>query len=124
MTSPHTFTPHRKKRILLIGGTGAQGQVIARAIAPRGEESPYSLRILTRDPTHKRVQELYGEDDKVELVKGELARPSAERGRWLTASTGSFMDDSKRIEEYMKDCYGVFVNTDGELRHSLTRPSW
>jgi uncharacterized protein YbjT (DUF2867 family) len=117
MTTPHTFTPQSKKRILLVGGSGAQGQVIARAIAPRGKDSPYVLRILTRDPTHKRVQELYGDDENVELVKGELSRLSAERAsRRLTfcALTRSFMD-FELIEEQMKDCYGVFVNTDGAL---------
>ncbi|ORY86651.1 hypothetical protein BCR35DRAFT_289657 [Leucosporidium creatinivorum] len=96
MSSTTTSTTHTKKRILLIGGTGAQGQVVVRSIAPGGENSPYSLRILTRDPTNKRVQELYGDDDQVELVKG------------------SFMD-FKLVEEYMKGCYGVFVNTDGTV---------
>lgn len=71
--SATNYPPKLKKVVLVIGGTGAQGQVISQAIAPRGLDSPYSLKIITRDPTNKRVQELYGDRQEVELVKGEPA---------------------------------------------------
>lgn len=71
--SATNYPSRLKKVVLVIGGTGAQGQVISQAIAPRGVDSPYSLRILTRDPTNKRVQELYGDRQDVELVIGEPA---------------------------------------------------
>jgi uncharacterized protein YbjT (DUF2867 family) len=61
-----------KKLILVIGATGAQGlAVIDALLAPSsdGTPSPYSVRVLTRDPDSKRAQDLKAKG--VECVKGE-----------------------------------------------------
>lgn len=60
-----------KRLILVIGGTGAQGiAVIDKLLAPseNGSPSPYSIRVLTRDPESRRAKELAAKG--VELVKG------------------------------------------------------
>ena len=65
---------HPDKRILVVGGTGAQGlAVIDKLLAPAedGSPSPYSVRVLTRDPNSPRAQELASKG--VELFKGEIA---------------------------------------------------
>ena len=62
-----------KKLILVIGATGAQGiAVIDALLAPSadGSPSPYSIRALTRDPSHRRSQEL--SEKGVDLFKGLL----------------------------------------------------
>lgn len=64
-------TPPSKKLILVIGATGAQGIAVINALlAPsaNGSPSPYSVRALTRDPAHRRSQELA--EKGVELFKG------------------------------------------------------
>jgi len=43
------------KLILVIGGTGAQGQAVVKALvepSSDGAPSPYTVRILTRNPDH------------------------------------------------------------------------
>lgn len=60
-----------KKLILVIGATGAQGMAVIPAIlGPKedGTPSPYAVRALTRDPTHRRAKEL--ESLGVELFRG------------------------------------------------------
>jgi uncharacterized protein YbjT (DUF2867 family) len=47
------------KLILAIGGTGAQGQAVVKALLepkPDGAPSPYAVRILTRNPDHPKVK--------------------------------------------------------------------
>jgi uncharacterized protein YbjT (DUF2867 family) len=63
----------QKKLILVIGATGAQGlAVIDALLAPvkDGSPSPYTVRALTRDPSHHRAQELAARG--VELAQGIL----------------------------------------------------
>ncbi|EPT01228.1 hypothetical protein FOMPIDRAFT_1036372 [Fomitopsis schrenkii] len=84
-----------EKRILVIGGTGAQGfAIVEKLLAPAedGSPSPYSVRVLTRDPHSRRAQELASKG--VELFQGAF-------------------DDFSSVAEALKDCYGTFVNTDG-----------
>lgn len=60
-----------KKLILVIGATGAQGTAVINALlapAADGSPSPYSIRALTRDPSHERAQALTAKG--VECVKG------------------------------------------------------
>lgn len=61
------------KVVLVIGATGAQGLPVVRALlAPSsdGKASPWKVRALTRDPTHRRAKEL--ESLGVELYQGML----------------------------------------------------
>jgi uncharacterized protein YbjT (DUF2867 family) len=75
---------NQKKRILVIGATGAQGGSVARALLAQEQ---YTVRILTRNPTSDKAIEL--------LVAGaEIAVGDLEN-----------LDTLKRA---MKDCYGVF----------------
>lgn len=66
-----TSTSNSKKVILVIGATGAQGiPIIKHLLKPSedGTPSPYHVRALTRDPTHRRAKEL--EALGVELFQG------------------------------------------------------
>ena len=63
-----------KKLIFVVGATGAQGiAVIESLLAPGadGSPSPYTVRALTRDATHRRAQELISKG--VEVVEGKRA---------------------------------------------------
>ena len=63
--------PISKKIVLVIGGTGVQGLAVVKALlhpAEDGTPSPYAVRVLTRDPTNARAQQLA--QDGVEVVKG------------------------------------------------------
>ncbi|KAL1687240.1 hypothetical protein GGG16DRAFT_105198 [Schizophyllum commune] len=82
------------QRVLVIGGTGAQGMHVVPAILKPGDDdmpSPYSVRVLTRDLTSRRAQELTRMG--VECVQGRF-------------------DNQRDVAAAMKDCYAVFVNTD------------
>ncbi|KAJ3862611.1 NAD(P)-binding protein [Lentinula novae-zelandiae] len=83
-----------KKLVLIIGATGIQGRPCVSAMLARqddGTPSPYSVRVLTRDPTS-------------EQAKG-LASLGAELFQ------GSF-EDLETVAAALEGCYGVFVNTD------------
>jgi len=59
------------KLILVIGGTGAQGLAVVDALLkPQADDSPspYSVRIFTRNPTHRRALEL--KEKGCELFQG------------------------------------------------------
>lgn len=53
--------------ILVIGGTGAQGFEVVKALL--GSEKHFSVRVLSRDPEKARVKEQF-KDLPVEVVKG------------------------------------------------------
>jgi uncharacterized protein YbjT (DUF2867 family) len=55
------------KRILVIGGTGAQGSAVVEKLL--ATEPPFTVRALSRDPDAPSVQEKF-KDTAVELVKG------------------------------------------------------
>ena len=67
------------KLILVIGGTGAQGQAVVKALvepSSDGAPSPYTVRILTRNPDHPKVKAEFNHPN-IELVQGsftDLAR--------------------------------------------------
>src|SRR6516164_5662980 len=45
--------------VLVVGGTGAQGQAVVKALVEPSSDaapSPYTVRILTRDPDHPKVK--------------------------------------------------------------------
>ncbi|KAL1747752.1 hypothetical protein HDZ31DRAFT_60930 [Schizophyllum fasciatum] len=81
------------KRVLVIGGTGAQGMhVVPAFLQEEGDmPSPYTVRVLTRDPSSHRAR--------------ELTRLGAEcvRGRF---------DSAEDVAAALQDCYAAFVNTD------------
>ncbi|KIK55586.1 hypothetical protein GYMLUDRAFT_47800 [Collybiopsis luxurians FD-317 M1] len=82
------------KRLLVIGGTGLQGKaVVAALLEPEddGTPSPYSVRVLSRDPKSEKAQALTAMG--VELVEGRF-------------------DDPSSVAAALEECYGVFVNTD------------
>jgi NmrA-like family len=84
------------KHILVIGGTGAQGLAVVKALlepTSDGASSPYGVRILTRDPEHPKV-------------KAELTHPNIELVQ------GSFTDLAK-VEYALEGVWGAYVNTDG-----------
>lgn len=85
----------QKKLILVIGATGAQGLAVIDALlapAKDGSPSPYAIRALTRDPSHRRAQELAAKG--VQLAQGRF-------------------DDTDAVRKALSGCYGVWVNTDG-----------
>ncbi|RFU77118.1 nad-p-binding [Trichoderma arundinaceum] len=81
-----------QKRILVIGGTGAQGFAVVKALVEAKE--PFTVRVLSRNPDSDFVKTTFKDYPQVEFFKG------------------SFMDFDS-IEKALQDCYGVFVNTDG-----------
>ncbi|TRM68603.1 hypothetical protein BD626DRAFT_396056 [Schizophyllum amplum] len=82
------------KRVLVIGGTGAQGMHVIPAIlrpAEDGTPSPYVVRVLTRDPQSRRARELICMG--AECVQGRF-------------------DNARDVEIALHGCYATFVNTD------------
>src|SRR5215469_13442763 len=85
-----------KKLILVIGGTGAQGQAVVKALLkPNSDDapSPYAVRILTRNPDHPQVKAEFNHPN-IELVQG------------------SFTDLAK-VERALQGVWGAYINTDG-----------
>src|SRR5262249_1277612 len=85
-----------KKLVLVIGGTGAQGQAVVKALlepTSDGAPSPYAVRILTRNPDHPKVKAEFNHPD-IELVQG------------------SFTDLAK-VERALEGVWGAYINTDG-----------
>ncbi|KAJ7836968.1 nmrA-family protein [Mycena leptocephala] len=103
------------KLILVIGATGAQGQVVVEALlAPdaHGNPSPYSVRVFTRDPTSKHALELTAQGsfedfdsvaDALEGAYGAWARvadwlraqpsiASEDDLSWSIVTTGPYME--------------------------------
>ncbi len=80
------------KRILVLGGTGAQGFAVVKALVEA--QDPFIVRVLSRNPDSERVRAAFKAYPQVEFAKG------------------SFMDFDS-VERALKDCYGVYVNTDG-----------
>jgi nucleoside-diphosphate-sugar epimerase len=81
------------KRILVIGGTGAQGFAVVKALVEAGD---FKVRVLSRNPNSEVVQKTFKDYPQVEFFRG------------------SFMDFDC-VEKALQDCYGVFVNTDGRV---------
>ena len=80
------------KRILVIGGTGAQGFAVVKALLEADE--PFAVRVLSRNPDADHVRKTFKGYPQVEFVRG------------------SFMEFYS-VEQALQECYGVYVNTDG-----------
>ena len=93
-----TFTT---SNIFVIGGTGAQGMPIIRALVADGK---YAVRVLTRDPESPRAKEL--------LALGNVS-----------LLEGSFADEAIPREGFSA-CDGAFVNLDGFNTGEKTETYW
>ncbi|KAL1862649.1 hypothetical protein Daus18300_008447 [Diaporthe australafricana] len=78
------------KEILVIGGTGAQGCPVVKALAESGR---YSVRVLTRDPESARAKKLVALGN-VTLFQGQ-------------------QDNIGDLRKAFSGVYGAWVNTDG-----------
>ncbi|GAB1739373.1 hypothetical protein NU219Hw_g4335t1 [Hortaea werneckii] len=78
------------KEILVIGGTGAQGLPVVKALSDSGR---YSVRVLTRKTYSERAQEIL-KLPNVTLVQGS-------------------QDNQKDLHRAFKGVWGAWVNTDG-----------
>ena len=85
---------NQKKRILVIGATGAQGGSVARALLAQEQ---YIVRILTRNPTSDKAIELLVAG--AEIAVGDL-------------------ENLETLKRAMKDCYGVFGVTNYSEHYS------
>ena len=94
--SPQTFS-----RIFVIGGTGAQGMPIVRALVG---DKKYSARVLSRDPNSRRAKALLGLGN-------------------VSILEGSFADDAV-LREGFRGCDGAFVNIDGFNTGEKTEIYW
>ena len=74
-----------------------------------GMHSPYSVRVLTRDPTSRRAQELTRMG--VECVQGVFSITVILMSLDANCRAGRF-DNQRDVAVAMKGCYAVFVNTD------------
>lgn len=57
------------RKILVIGGTGAQGTAVAKALLK--SKQSFKLRILTRNPDDPMSLETFSEHTEVEFVGGK-----------------------------------------------------
>ncbi|UQC79145.1 NmrA family protein [Colletotrichum lupini] len=78
------------QQILVIGGTGAQGRPVVKALA---ETRRYSVRVLTRNVDNARAKELAALPN-VTLIQGK-------------------QDSQQDLHRAFKGVYGAWVNTDG-----------
>ncbi|KAH8797948.1 hypothetical protein F5884DRAFT_145570 [Xylogone sp. PMI_703] len=79
------------KVILVIGGTGAQGFVVIKALA--NSNSSFVFRVLSRDPDNARVKAQF-KGLPIEFVKGSFT-------------------DIAVVRNALSGCYATFVNIDG-----------
>jgi NmrA-like family len=92
---------HTTSKIFVIGGTGAQGMPIIRALVA---DKKYSVRFLTRDPDSRRATALLGLDN-------------------VSALEGSFADEAI-LREGFRGCHGAFINIDGFNTGEKTEMYW
>jgi nucleoside-diphosphate-sugar epimerase len=95
------MSSHATSTIFVIGGTGAQGMPIVRALVA---DKKYSVRVLTRDSTSPRVQAL--------LALGNVS-----------ILEGSFADEDV-LREGFRGCDGAFINIDGFNTGEKTETYW
>ncbi len=95
------MSSHTTSKIFVIGGTGAQGMPIIRALVADGK---YAVRVLTRDPESPRAKEL--------LALGNVS-----------LLEGSFADEAI-LREGFSACDGAFVNLDGFNTGEKTETYW
>src|ERR1700722_19386918 len=84
------MSSHTTSKIFVIGGTGAQGIPVVRALVA---DKKYSVRFLSRDTTSRRAMDLLALDN-VSILEGSFA-------------------DEAILREGFRGCDGAFINIDG-----------
>lgn len=92
---------HTTSKIFVIGGTGAQGLPVIRALV---EDKKYSVRVLTRDSSSHRANTLIALGN-VSIVEGTFA-------------------DETILRQGFRDCDGAFINIDGFNTGEKTEMYW
>jgi NmrA-like family len=95
------MSSHTTSKIFVIGGTGAQGVPIIRALVA---DKKYSVRFLSRDPASKRAKDLLALDH-------------------VSVLEGSFADEAI-LREGFRGCDGAFINIDGFNTGEKTETYW
>jgi NmrA-like family len=95
------MSSHTTANIFVVGGTGAQGMPVIRALVA---DKKYSVRFLTRDAGSRRAKELLALDN-------------------VSALEGSFADEAT-LREGFRDCDGAFINIDGFNTGEKTETYW
>ncbi|MEU5872179.1 NmrA family NAD(P)-binding protein [Glycomyces sp. NPDC047369] len=95
------MSDHTTSTIFVIGGTGAQGMPIVRALVA---DKKYQVNVLTRDPNSARAQEL--------LALGNV-----------TLVEGTFADEDV-LRAGFRDADGAYVNIDGFNTGEKTETYW
>ena len=71
------MSSHTTSKIFVIGGTGAQGIPIIRALVA---DKKYSVRVLSRDPASRRAKDLLALGN-VSILEGSFADEADPAGR-------------------------------------------
>src|SRR6201987_1086084 len=95
------MSSHTTSKIFVIGGTGAQGLPIIRALVA---DKKYSVRFLSRDPASRRAAELLALDN-VSILEGSFAAEATLRAGF-------------------RGCDGAFINIDGFTTGEKTEIYW
>jgi hypothetical protein len=95
------MSSHTTSKIFVIGGTGAQGIPIIRALVA---DKKYSVRLLSRDSASRRATDL--------LALGNVS-----------ILEGSFADEAV-LREGFRGCDGAFINIDGFNTGEKTEMYW
>ncbi|EMR83084.1 putative family protein [Botrytis cinerea BcDW1] len=95
------MSSHQTSKIFIIGGTGAQGIPVIKSLVA---DKKYQVRVLTRDTTSTRAQQLLALGN-VELFEGTFA-------------------DEDVLRAGYKGCDGAFINIDGFNTGEKTEMFW
>ncbi|MGA8545951.1 MAG: NmrA family NAD(P)-binding protein [Mycobacterium sp.] len=95
------MSSHLTSKIFVVGGTGAQGIPIIRALVA---DKKYSVRFLTRDSASRRAEDLLALNN-VSVVEGSFA-------------------DEAILREGFRGCDGAFINIDGFNTGEKTEMYW
>ena len=95
------MSSHTTSKIFVIGGTGAQGIPIIRALVA---DKKYSVRFLSRDAASRRAMDLLALDN-VSILEGSFA-------------------DEAILREGFRGCDGAFINIDGFNTGEKTETYW
>src|SRR3984893_15009172 len=98
---PLIMPSHTTSKIFVIGGTGAQGIPVIRALVA---DKKYSVRFLSRDSASRRAKALL-ELDNVSILEGSFA-------------------DEAILREGFRGCDGAFINIDGFNTGEKTETYW
>jgi NmrA-like family len=98
---PPTVSSHTTSQIFVIGGTGAQGIPVIRALVA---DKKYTVRFLSRDSASRRAMDLLALDN-VSILEGSFA-------------------DEAILREGFRGCDGAFINIDGFNTGEKTETYW